>query len=86
MKTPLPLSKNAAQFIWRIHVIDETRQRKCSGIDKEMKKESYKCAMMKSVRSLLGQALSADTILRSTVTELGGLFILGVELMISAKL
>ncbi|HSW61107.1 MAG TPA: hypothetical protein VLJ60_09920, partial [bacterium] len=51
----------------------------------EMKKESYKMCYDDKCQIPLGQALSADTILRSTVTELGGLFILGVELIDLAK-
>jgi F0F1-type ATP synthase assembly protein I len=86
--------KNAASTLLRMQlsssgefiVIDETRQEKVLGdMIKEMKKESYKMCYDEKCQIPLGQALSADTILRSTVTELGGLFILGVELIDLAK-
>lgn len=73
---------SSGQFI----VIDEGRQQKAlSDIIQEKKKESYKKCYNEQCQIPLGQALSADTILRSTVTELGGMFSLGVELIDLAK-
>jgi len=67
-------------------VIDESRQQKVlKDIIKEKKKESYQKCYDEKCQIPLGQALSADTILRSTVTELGGVFLLGVELVDLAK-
>lgn len=86
--------KNAATTLLRTHlsssgqfiVIDATRQQKVlKDIIKEKKKESYKMCYDDNCQIPLGQALSADTILRSTVTELGGTFSLGIELVDLAK-
>lgn len=85
---------NSASTLLRMHlassgefiVIDESRQNKMlEDIIKEKKKESYKMCYDDKCQIPLGQALSADTILRSTVTELGGVFSLGVELVDLAK-
>jgi len=86
--------KNSATTLLRMHlsssgsfiVIEEGRQQKVlNDLIKEMKKESYKMCYDDKCQIPLGQALSADTILRSTVTELGGVFVLGVELIDLAK-
>lgn len=86
--------KNAATTLLRTHlsssgqfiVIDATRQQKVlKDLIKEKKKESYKMCYDDKCQIPLGQALSADTILRSTVTELGGTFSLGIELVDLAK-
>ena len=86
--------KNAATTLLRTHlsstgqfvVIDATRQQKVlKEIIKEKKKESYQKCYDDKCQIPLGQALSADTILRTTVTELGGTFSLGVELVDLAK-
>lgn len=86
--------RNGATTLLRMHlsssgqfiVIDEGRQQKMlSEIIKEKKKESYKMCYDDKCQIPLGQALSADTILRSTVTELGGTFAIGVELIDLAK-
>ena len=67
-------------------VIDESRQQKVlKDIIREKKKESYQKCYDEKCQIPLGQALSADTILRTTVTELGGTFLLGVELVDLAK-
>lgn len=76
------LLASSGEFI----VIDEGRQQKMlEEIIEEKKKESYKLCYDDNCQIPLGQALSADTILRSTVTELGGTFSLGVELIDLAK-
>lgn len=85
---------NSASTLLRMHlassgefiVIDESRQNKMlEEIIREKKKESYKMCYDNKCQIPLGQALSADTILRSTVTELGGTYSLGVELVDLAK-
>lgn len=48
---------------------------------KEMKKESYKECNDKNCQIRLGQALSADTILRTTITRLGQTFVIASELI-----
>lgn len=48
---------------------------------KEMKKESYKECNDKNCQIQLGQALSADTILRTTITRLGQTFVIASELI-----
>jgi hypothetical protein len=86
--------KDSATILLRMHlsssgqfiVIDEGRQKKMlMQIVKEQRKESYKMCYDDKCQIPLGQALSADTILRSTVTELGGTFSIGVELIDLAK-
>ena len=86
--------KSAATTLLRTHlsssgqfiVIDATRQQKVlKEMIKEKKRESYQKCYDNKCQIPLGQALSADTILRSTVTELGGTFSLGIELVDLAK-
>ena len=85
---------NSATTLLRAHlassgefiVIDEGRQQKMlEEIIEEKKKESYELCYDDKCQIPLGQALSADTILRSTITELGGTFSLSVELIDLAK-
>ena len=64
-------------------VIAKERQEKA--LIKEMKKESYKSCNDKNCQIPLGQALSADTILRTTITRLGKTFIIASELSILPK-
>ena len=86
--------KDSATILLRMHlsssgqfiVIEEGRQKKMlMKIVREQRKESYKMCYDDKCQIPLGQALSADTILRSTVTELGGTFSIGVELIDLAK-
>ena len=64
-------------------VIAKERQEKA--MIKEMKKESYKACNDKSCQIPLGQALSADTILRTTITFFGGAYTITSELIDLAK-
>ena len=64
-------------------VIAKERQEKA--MIKEMKKESYKSCNDKNCQIPLGQALSADTILRTTITFFGGVFTITSELIDLAK-
>ena len=64
-------------------VIAKERQEKA--MIKEMKKESYKVCNDKNCQIPLGQALSADTILRTTITFLGGTYTITSELIDLAK-
>jgi hypothetical protein len=67
-------------------VIDKSRQAKAlENIVKQARKESYEMCYDVNCQIPLGQALSADTILRSTVNELGGVFSLSVEMVDLAK-
>ena len=60
-------------------VIAKERQEKA--MIKEMKKESYKSCNDKNCQIPLGQALSADTILRTTITFFGGSYTITSELI-----
>ena len=60
-------------------VIAKERQEK--EMIKEMKKESYKSCNDKNCQIPLGQALSADTILRTTITFFGGTYTITSELI-----
>ena len=64
-------------------VIAKERQEK--EMIKEMKKESYKSCNDKNCQIPLGQALSADTILRTTITFFGGIYTITSELIDIAK-
>ena len=64
-------------------VIAKERQEKA--MIKEMKKESYKSCNDKNCQIPLGQALSADTILRTTISFFGGFFTITSELIDLAK-
>ena len=64
-------------------VIAKERQEKA--MIKEMKKESYKACNDKNCQIPLGQALSADTILRTTINFFGGVFTITSELIDLAK-
>lgn len=64
-------------------VIAKERQEKT--LIKEMKKESYKLCNDKNCQIPLGQALSADTILRTTISFFGGTFTITSELIDLAK-
>ena len=64
-------------------VIAKERQEKA--MIAEMKKESYKSCNDKNCQIPLGQALSADTILRTTITFFGGVFTITSELIDLAK-
>ena len=64
-------------------VIAKERQEKA--LNKEMKKESYKLCNDKNCQIPLGQALSADTILRTTISFFGGIFTITSELIDLAK-
>ena len=60
-------------------VIAKERQEKA--MIKEMKKESYKACNDKNCQIPLGQALSADTILRTTINFFGGTYTITSELI-----
>ncbi len=64
-------------------VIAKERQEKV--MIAEMKKESYKLCNDKNCQIPLGQALSADTILRTTINSLGGVYVITSELIDLAK-
>lgn len=56
-------------------------ERQSQAMVKNMKKESYKECNDKNCQIQLGQALSADTILRTTITRLGKTFVIASELI-----
>lgn len=64
-------------------VIAKERQEKT--LIKEMKKESYQMCKDKNCQIPLGQALSADTILRTTINYFGGVYTITAELIDLAK-
>lgn len=64
-------------------VIAKERQEKA--MISEMKKESYQSCNDKNCQIPLGQALSADTILRTTITLFGGIYTITSELIDLAK-
>ncbi len=64
-------------------VIAKERQEKA--MIAEMKKESYKACNDKNCQIPLGQALSADTILRTTINFFGGVYTITAELIDLAK-
>lgn len=57
------------------------KERQENAMIKQMKKESYKLCNDKNCQIPLGQALSADTILRTTITSLGGTYTITSELI-----
>ena len=57
------------------------QERQSQAMVKDMKKESYKECNDKNCQIQLGQALSADTILRTTITRLGKTFVIASELI-----
>ena len=70
---------NSNKFV----VIAKERQEKA--MIAEMKKESYKACNDKNCQIPLGQALSADTILRTTISFFGGAYTITSELIDLAK-
>lgn len=62
-----------------------SKERQEQEMIKEMKKESYKACNDKNCQIPLGQALSADTIMRTTITYFGGVYTISSELIDLAK-
>ncbi len=58
-----------------------SKERQEQAMIKEMKKESYKVCNDKNCQIPLGQALSADTIMRTTITFFGGIYTISSELI-----
>ena len=61
------------------------KERQENAMIKQMKKESYKACNDKNCQIPLGQALSADTILRTTISFFGGTYTITSELIDLAK-
>ena len=61
------------------------KERQENTMIKQMKKESYKSCNDKNCQIPLGQALSADTILRTTINFFGGIYTITAELIDLAK-
>jgi|GEM_PF-726763 len=81
---------NAAEYIrgefissGKYVVVAKERQERV--IIKQMKKESHSICKDKSCQIPLGQALSADTILRATINHFGGVYTITIELIDLAK-
>lgn len=81
---------NAAEYLRsgfvgsdRFLIIAKERQEKA--LIKEMKKESYKMCRDRNCQIPLGQALSADSILRTTINYFGGIYNITTELIDLAK-
>ena len=58
-----------------------SKERQEQEMIKEMKKASYKACNDKNCQIPLGQALSADTIMRTTITFFGGVYTISSELI-----
>ena len=58
-----------------------SKERQENALIKEMKKESYKSCNDKNCQIPLGKALSADTILRTTINFFGGVYTITAELI-----
>jgi len=70
----------------RFLVIDRSRQGKAlKQILKKEKSESYRECYSKQCQVPLGQALSADSIMRASLTKIGGTYALSVEIVDLAK-
>ncbi len=66
----------------QVVVIDRTRQAaKLKELLEEEKKESYKACYAKECQIPLGQALSADHILRTTLAQIGSIYSLSIEVV-----
>ena len=67
-------------------VIDRSRQGKAlKTIMKKEKSESYRDCYSKQCQVPLGQALSADSIARASLTRIGGTYALSIEIVDLAK-
>jgi len=89
-KLPAEMLSGATEYIRgafvssnKFIVIAKERQEKA--MIAEMKKESYKSCNDKNCQIPLGQALSADTILRTTINFFGGVYTITSELIDLAK-
>ena len=70
----------------RFVLIERTRQsRTLKRLVEEAKKESYKECYDKGCQIPLGKALSADSIVRVTISEIGGVFVVSAERIDLAK-
>lgn len=74
-----------SKFVSSNKFIVIAKERQENAMIKQMKKESYKLCNDKNCQIPLGQALSADTILRTTITFLGGTYTITSELIDLAK-
>ena len=74
-----------SKFVASNKFIVIAKERQENAMIKQMKKESYKLCNDKNCQIPLGQALSADTILRTTITFFGGTYTITSELIDLAK-
>lgn len=74
-----------SKFVASNKFIVIAKERQENAMIKQMKKESYKLCNDKKCQIPLGQALSADTILRTTITFFGGTYTITSELIDLAK-
>ena len=70
-----------SKFVASNKFIVIAKERQENAMIKQMKKESYKACNDKNCQIPLGQALSADTILRTTITFFGGSYTITSELI-----
>ena len=70
-----------SKFVSSNKFIVIAKERQENTLIKQMKKESYKLCNDKNCQIPLGQALSADTILRTTISFFGGSFTITSELI-----
>jgi len=74
-----------SEFVGSDQFVIIAKERQEKALIKEMKKESYQICKDKSCQIPLGQALSADTILRTTINYFGGVYTITTELIDLAK-
>lgn len=74
-----------SKFVSSNKFIVIAKERQENAMIKQMKKESYKLCNDKNCQIPLGQALSADTILRTTISFFGGSYTITSELIDLAK-
>ena len=74
-----------SKFVSSNKFIVIAKERQENAMIKQMKKESYKLCNDKKCQIPLGQALSADTILRTTISFFGGTYTITSELIDLAK-
>ena len=70
-----------SKFVSSNKFIVIAKERQENAMIKQMKKESYKLCNDKKCQIPLGQALSADTILRTTINFFGGIYTITSELI-----
>ena len=74
-----------SEFVGSDQFVIIAKERQEKALISEMKKESYKMCRDRNCQIPLGQALSADSILRTTINYFGGIYNITTELIDLAK-